>query len=46
MAEPTEKYSLIRKSTHKFVASVEIAECLNRHGVYISGNVINTPRDE
>jgi hypothetical protein len=46
MAEPTEKHSLIRKSTHKFVASVESAECLNRHGVYITGNVINTSRDE
>jgi hypothetical protein len=26
MAEQTEKYSLIRKSTHKLVASVEPAE--------------------
>jgi hypothetical protein len=46
MAKPTEKYSLIRKSTHKFVASVETAECLNRPGVYITGKVINTPLDE
>jgi hypothetical protein len=46
MAEPTEKYSLISKSTHKLVASVETAECLNCHGVCITGNVINTPCDE
>lgn len=46
MAEPTEKYSLIRKSTHKSVASVEPTECLNRPGVYITGKVINTASDE